>query len=54
MSATHRDIRNELLTQKLLSLYPNSSNLSYWLEHDKPLDEVVNRLLAAEHLREDF
>jgi len=45
---------DNVLKQKLLSLYPNSSNLSYWLEHDKPLDDVVKRLLAAEHLREDF
>ena len=45
---------DDVLKKKLLSLYPNSSNLSYWLEHDMPLDEVVKRLLAAEHLREDF
>jgi len=34
---------DDVLKKKLLSLYPNSSYLSYWLEHDKPLDEVVNR-----------
>jgi hypothetical protein len=33
---------DEQLKQKLLSLYLNSSNLSYWLEHDKPLDDVLN------------
>jgi len=33
---------DNVLKQKLLSLYPNSSNLSYWLEHDKPLDDVLN------------
>jgi len=45
---------DNVLKQKLLSLYPKSSYLSYWLNDGMSLDYVVKRLLAAEHLREDF
>ena len=45
---------DDVLRQKLVSLYPESDYLKMWLSDGKAESGMVTRLLAAEHLREDF
>jgi len=45
---------DDVLIQRLVSLYPASDYLKMWISDGKAETGMVTRLLAAEHLREDF